>query len=178
MKDLILGKSLTCHCKFTLRKFLDCSNPAIRDIAFNMQRSVFRYWVKKRKPIRNKENQVISNVITNFSSQLPLMTAKVSENDGMSVSLIILLWVLNQHFSKSLFDSRSLIELLSKRFVCRIKAWPAIQKDGHIRVSLANNSVTILDKYVIILINVEGVEAVIKAWLVNIEVYDLLFDIT
>ncbi len=54
----------------------------------------------------------------------------------------------------------------------------AIQRNGRIRVSLANDSVTTLDEYVIILINVEGVEAVIKAWLVNVEVYDLLLDIT
>lgn len=55
---------------------------------------------------------------------------------------------------------------------------PAIQRDGRIRVSLANDSVTTLNKYVIIPINVEGVEAVIKAWLVDVGVYDLLLGIT
>lgn len=38
-----------------------------------------------------------------------------------------------------------------------------IQRDTHIRVSFANNIVTILDKYVLILSNVESVEALIKA---------------
>lgn len=79
--------------------------------------------------------------------------------------------------SKTLLDGGSLVELLSKRFLRGIKPRPAIQRDNHIRVSLANNSVTKLDKYVIIPINMEGVEAVINAWLIDVEVYDLLFGI-
>ncbi len=59
-----------------------------------------------------------------------------------------------------------------------MKPRPDIEKNDNIRVSLANDSVTTLDKYAIIPINVEGVEAVIKAWLVDIEVYDLLLGIT
>lgn len=45
-------------------------------------------------------------------------------------------------------------------------------------MSLANDSVTKLDEFVIIPINVEGVEAAIKVWLVDMEVYDLLLGIT
>lgn len=68
----------------------------------------------------------------------------------------------------------SLVELLSKRLVHKTKPQPVIQNDGCIQVSLANDSVTTLDEYVVIPINVEGVEAVMKAWLVDDEVYDLL----
>jgi len=39
---------------------------------------------------------------------------------------------------------------------------------------LINDFVTTLRKYVLISINVEEIEAVIKAWLIDVEVYDLL----
>ena len=72
-------------------------------------------------------------------------------------------WVFNQQLCKTFLDVGSLVELFSKISVRQMKPRPAIQKDGHIRVSLANDSVTTLDEYVIIPINVERVEAVIKA---------------
>lgn len=89
-----------------------------------------------------------------------------------------MLWVFKQHLSKTLLDGGLLVKLFSKRFIYGIKPRPAIQRDGHIYISPANNSATIVDKYVIIPINVEGVEAVIKAWLIYVEVYDLIFCIT
>lgn len=100
----------------TVGEFLDRSDTTIREMAFNMQRSTPRYQVKRPKPIRDEENQAVSNVVTNFSSQPPPITTKVSEDDGMSVPLMISSWVLNQHLSKTLLDGGSLVELLSKRF--------------------------------------------------------------
>lgn len=44
-------------------------------------------------------------------------------------------------------------------------------------MSFVNNNITTLNKYIIISINIEGVEKVIKTWLVDIKVYDLLFGI-
>ena len=45
-------------------------------------------------------------------------------------------------------------------------------------MSLANDSITTLTEYVRIPVNVEGVEAMVKAWLVNVEVYDLLLGVS
>jgi len=53
-----------------------------------------------------------------------------------------------------------------------------IRTDEYIRVSLVNDSVTTLREYVLIPINVEGIEAVIKAWLIDVEVYDLLLGVS
>lgn len=163
----------------TVGEFLDRSDSTIREMAYNMQRSTPRYRVKKSKVIRDEEeeNHAVSNAITNLASRPPPITAKVSEDDGMSIPLMISSWVLNQHLSRTLLDGGSLVELLSKRFIHKMKPRPTIQRDGRIRVSLANDSVTTLDEYVVIPINVEGVEAVIKAWLVDVEVYDLLLGI-
>ncbi len=89
----------------TVGEFLDRSDTTIREMAFKMQRSTSKYRVKRPKPIRNKEeNQAVSNAVINFSSQPPLITAKVSEDDGMSLPLMISSCVLNQHLSKTLLD--------------------------------------------------------------------------
>ncbi len=164
----------------TVSEFLDRSDLAIREMAFNIQRSTPRYQVKKPGPIRDEEQEdvIVGKAGMNLFSQLPSITARVLENDGMSLPLMISSWVLNQHLSKTLLDGGSLVELLSRQFVRRIKPRPAIQRDGYIRVSLANDSVTTLDEYVIIPINIEGMEAILKAWLVDVEVYDLLLGIT
>lgn len=139
-----------------------------------------RYRVKKPKRVRDEEqeNTMVGNAVINASIRLPPITARVLEDDGMSLPLMISSRVLNQYLLKALLDGGSLVKLLSKQFVHGMKPRPAIKKDGHIRVSLANDSITILDKYVIISINVERVEVVIKAWLVDVEVYDLLLGIT
>ena len=51
---------------------------------------------------------------------------------------------------------------------------PKIFVDGKVLVSLANDTVTTLVRYVLMLVDVEGVQAVIKAWVIDVEVYDLL----
>lgn len=53
----------------------------------------------------------------------------------------------------------------------------AIQRDGCIHVSLINDSITTLDKYVIIPIHVKRIEVAIKVLLIDIKVYNSLLDI-
>lgn len=91
----------------------------------------------------------------NAFTKFLFITARVSKDNGMSLLLMIFSWVFNQHLPETLLNDKSLVKLLSKRFIHGIKPQPAIQKDVRIRVSLIINSVTILDKYVIISINME-----------------------
>ena len=70
-----------------------------------------------------------------------------------------------------------MIELISKKTVDKLQPRPRVYTDGHIRVSLANDSLTTLDKYVKLAVNIEGVECSIKAWMVNVDVYDLLLGV-
>lgn len=55
-----------------------------------------------------------------------------------------------------------------------MKKKPTVYTDGRLRVSLANNTLTILNEYIKLPVNVRGVTAFIKAWLVDMDVYDLL----
>ena len=59
----------------------------------------------------------------------------------------------------------------------RMRPKPRIFSDSRIKVSLANDSVTVLSKYVKIPVNVQGIEAVVRAWLVDVEIYNLLLGV-
>lgn len=60
-------------------EFLDRSDSAIREMAFNMQQSTPRYRVKKPGPIRDEEQEdiVVGKAAMNLSSQPSLITARV-----------------------------------------------------------------------------------------------------
>lgn len=96
------------------------------------------------------------------------------KDDEMSLALMISSWVLHQHLAKTFLETGLLVKLLSRRCVREMKSRPSTQRGSHIRVELANDKVTTSDKYLDIPIKVERVEAVMKAWLVDDEVYDVL----
>jgi hypothetical protein len=70
------------------------------------------------------------------------------------------------------------MKLLNRKVYNKMKSKPRIRTDGYIRISLANDFVTTLREYVLVSVNVEGIEAVIKAWLIDVEVYDLLLRVS
>ncbi len=99
---------------------------------------------------------------------------RVYKNNNLSKSLMINFWIETQRLSKSLLNENSLMKLLNWKIYNKMKLKLRIWTDEYIWVSLINNFITTLWKYVLILINVKEIEAVIKAWLINVEVYDLL----
>lgn len=86
-------------------------------------------------------------------------------------------WVRDSCFQKTLLDGGSLVELINRKLVMKMRPRPKIFSDSRIKVSLANDSVTVLSEYVKISVNVQGVEAVVRAWLVDVGVYDLLLGV-
>lgn len=90
---------------------------------------------------------------------------------------MITAWINDLQMPKTLLDGGSMVELISRSLVKKMSPRPLIFRDGHLRVSLPNDDLTTLTEYVKIRVNVEGVEAMVKAWLVNVEVYDLLLGI-
>lgn len=86
-------------------------------------------------------------------------------------------WVRNFCLEKTLLDGGSLVELINRKLVAGMKPRPKIFSDSRIKVSLANDSFTVLSEYVKIPVNVQGIEAIIRAWLVDVEVHDLLLGV-
>ncbi len=99
------------------------------------------------------------------------------EDDDLSKSLMINFWIETQRLSKSLLNEDFLMKLFNRKIYNKIKLKSRIQTDEYIQVSLINNSITTLRKYVLISVNVKKIEAIIKAWLVDVEIYDLLLEV-
>lgn len=87
-------RAMAGHERFDIRKifdlplevavgeFLDRSNTTIREMAFNMQRSTPRYRVKRPKPIRDEENQAVSNAVTISFHSHPQLPPKYPKMTG------------------------------------------------------------------------------------------------
>ncbi len=86
-------------------------------------------------------------------------------------------WIETQRLSKSLLNEDFLMKLLNRKIYNKIKLKSRIQTDEYIQVSLINDSITTLCKYVLISVNVKKIEAIIKAWLIDVEIYDLLLEV-
>ncbi|KAL8707169.1 MAG: hypothetical protein Q9220_007754 [cf. Caloplaca sp. 1 TL-2023] len=80
----------------------------------------------------------------------------------------------NQKFTNALLDGGSLVLLISRKKLNELDPRPRIYGDGYIRVSLANDTLETLDKYVKVPINVQGVQATVRAWAVVVDVCDTL----
>ncbi len=177
-----ISRILDLPLELTVGELLDRSDITIKDLAFNMQRSTPRYRIKRSKVNAEGDTQEAENVQASMTISAavlpPEVTARAYEDDGLSKPLMINSWIGTQRLPKSLLDGGSLVELLNRKVYNKMKPKPRIWTDGYIRVSLANDSVTTLREYVLVPVNVEGIEAVIKAWLVDVEVYDLLLGVS
>jgi len=161
----------------SLREYWNKSDQAIKETAFSMQRSTPRYRIRKQPVTAVPDNIPASKAALYEQEVAPVITARAHDDDGRSAPLMVTSWV-NQHcLPRTLLDGGSLIELISRKALSRIQPSPRIRTDGNIRVSLANDSITTLTSYVVIPINVEGVECMVKAWIVDVQVYDLLLGV-
>lgn len=78
---------------------------------------------------------------------------------------------------RTLLDEGSIVKLINGELVNKIILRLPVYRNSRVKISLANNATTTLSKFVKIPINVQGVETVIRAWLVNVKVYDLLLGV-
>lgn len=144
-----------------------------------MQRATPRYRV--RKPAKQSEPTPpgpSGALILAAAATPPPITSQAYEDDEQSQPVMIVAWVRTFRLMKVLLDGGSLVELISRGAVRRMKPQPPIYNDGYLRVSLATDKIDVLTEYVKVPVNVEGVEAIIKAWLVDVDMYDLLLGLT
>lgn len=176
--DEILNKPVN----ITAAQLLNISDTAVKLMAFSLQRCTPRYRVKKTRRLpTNEDNAIddalITNAVAKAATTPPVITSRAHDDDGESQPVMITAWVNDLRMPKTLLDGGSMVELISRSLVKKMSPRPLIFRDGHLRVCLANDDLTTLTEYFKILVNVEGVEAMIKAWLVDVEVYDLLLGI-
>lgn len=70
-----------------------------------------------------------------------------------------------------------MVKLISQLLINKTNFWSLIFCNEYLCVSLGIDNLIILTEYVKIPLNVEEVEVTIKAWLVDMEVYNPLFGI-
>lgn len=78
---------------------------------------------------------------------------------------------------RTLLDGGWMVELINKKLVNKMIPRLPVYRNSRVKISLADNATTTLSKFVRISINVQRVETVIRAWLVNMKVYDLLLGV-
>ena len=175
---LISDRLFEKQVSFTIGELLDASDDLVKDMACGMQRATPGYRV--RKPAKQSEPTPpgFSGALILAAAATPPIMSQAYEDDGQSQPVIIVAWVRTFRLMKVLLDSGSLVELISPWVVRREKQQPPIYNDGYLRVSLATDKIDVLTEYVKVPVNVEGDEAIIKAWLVDVDIYDLLLGLT
>ncbi|MCJ1345426.1 hypothetical protein MMC31_003633 [Peltigera leucophlebia] len=143
-----INKILDTPIVLKIGKFLDCSDVVIKEPAYGIQRSTPRYRVKK-SPIHKADQQMAAHVA---AQELQM--------------------------GRILLDGESMIALINKELVNKMTPRPPIYRDSRVKISLANDASTTLSEFVKIPVNVQGVETVIRAWLVDMKVYDLLLGVS
>ena len=132
-----------------------------------MQRATPRY--RSRRSGKGKEKVTNGNqrptiaMLAASALRPPPIIAQALEDNGLAQPIFIEAWVGSVKFPKTLLDRGALVELISRRIVKQMKPTPTIYQDGSLRVSLAIDTLYTLTEYVLLPVNVQGVQALIKA---------------
>ena len=87
-------------------------------------------------------------------------------------------WIKTVKFSRIFVNENSVIKLINRRKLLNLKSFSFIKSDKHLRINLIIDVVFILTNYIYLSINVTKVEIVIKTWIIDNQIYDLLFEIS
>jgi hypothetical protein len=158
-----------------LGELLNESSHLRKEIAYGMQTTTPRYRVKKPgEPA--PANAVIPRENRLYGAQAafpPAITARAREDDGQAKPLFVTSWIDNIKCPKTLIDGGSLVELISLRVMNQLPHIP-IHTDGHVNIALADDRPSTLTRYAMLPVNVEGVVAKVKAYILPVGAYDLL----
>ena len=162
-----------------MKQLLNKSNIIREKLTLSMQRSISRYRVKKSN--KNKKRQ--SNVVVIINAMIDhqnssIIITQTYEDDEQSQSLMITAWIKTIKFSKIFVNENFVLKLINRRKLLNLKSFSFVKSDEHLWINLIIDVVFILTNYIYLSINVAEVETVIKTWIVDNQIYDLLFEIS
>ena len=163
-----------------LGELLDRSDVTVKEMAYMMQRAIPQYHVRrapKAKVVEEEPSAASLVLAASVQKHPPEVTAHAQDDDGQSQPVIITSWIEAIKLVNTLLDRGSVVELVNHRKLQTIKPPPRIHADGHLRVCLATDVISTLTNYVHLPVNVEGVQALVKVWVVDNQVYNLLLGI-
>ena len=149
----VIDKIFNKPINITAGQLFNISDTVMKQMAFSLQRCTPRYQMKKTRRLPINEHDVIDNTfITNAVAKAvttPLViTFRAYDDNGKSQPMMITTWVNNLRMPKTLLDSGSMVELISRSLVRKISPRPLIFRDGQLCISLANDDLTTLTEYV------------------------------
>ena len=148
----------------TLDELLDSSNNLVKNMTFSMQRATPRYRIRKStKPVvPNQTETSEALMITAVATVPPPITTQTYDDDEQNQPIIIVSWIKTFKLLKILLNEKSLIKLIARRVIRRMRPQSQIYNNNHIKVFLIIDKIDVLTEYVKISINVENVETSIK----------------
>ena len=178
-KRFDINQVLSLPIQISLGELLDRSDQTIKELAYNIKRATPRYRFRKN-PSAPQAARTSANQATLAAAAMlpPHVTAFAYEDDGQSKPVMTTSWIHSTKFSRNLLDNGSLVELISRKKMNQLIPKPKVYTDGFLRVSLATDKLDTLTNYAILPVNVEGVEATVKAWIVDVDIYDMLLGLS
>ena len=82
-------------------------------------------------------------------------------------------WIGAVKILKTLADGGLIVELANRFKLVKMSVPPPIHTERHLRVSLATNIISTLTNHIFLSVNVQNIQAIVKAWIVENQVYDL-----
>ena len=162
----------------TLGQLCDSSDTMRHELAYGIMRSTPRYRIRKAtKQQAPTAASASMAIVASVQNEPPAITTQALEDDGKSQPLMITSWIGAVKIVNTLIDGGSIVELVNRLKLLKMSPPPPIHTDGFLRVSLATEVVSTLTNYVFLPVNVIGVQAIVKAWICENQVYDLLLGI-
>ena len=164
-KRFDISQVLSLLIQLSLGELLDRSDQTIKELAYNMQRATPRYRIRKNPSASHGAAKTSVNQTTLAAAAMlpPHVTAFAYKDDGQSKPVMCTSWIFSTKLSRTLLDNGLLVELISRKKLNQLTPRPKVYTDGFLKVSLATDKLNTLTDYTIIPVNVEGVEATVKA---------------
>ena len=154
-------------------KMLNASDTLRQEFALQMQRNTPKYRVKRKAKGKQREqtgsSQTVSSVTVAMAATKgpPPIIAKAHEDDGRSQPLLVTSWIGSIKLDRTLLDGGPIVELINRCKLLTMEPHPYTHTDGHLRVNLATGVVETLTTYTYLAVNFEGVECIVKAYVVD-----------
>jgi hypothetical protein len=147
-----------------IRQILDMSPAIRREVAQAMQTSAPR---KRTKKTAQAVNMAIDAA--------PAVTAQANREDEEVECLFITSWINGKLIHRTLLDTGSVVELVSPNTLKYLGITQTNRMEESWAIKMANDEIATIKEYVWLSVNVEGVLANVKAFVIGMgDIYDLL----
>ncbi|KAI9882298.1 MAG: hypothetical protein M1823_005958 [Watsoniomyces obsoletus] len=172
-----ITQALDLPITMSLKQYLDKSEAARKELAWMLQSTATKYRVKKVSKTGVIAGHPAAAATTQHydpSFVPPPITANALKDDNQARAIFITSWIGKERLDRTLVDGGSMVELVSQHILDKLNDVP-VHHNEQIQVSLANDKRIVLDKYVYLPVNVCGVCASIKAYVLPVsQGYQLL----